>query len=192
MDQRFYDAVEASPVIAAIKDCNGMNEVLEMEDIKVVFVIYGDLCSLPDITKALKDAGKIVLIHMDLVQGLSQKEISVDYIDKFCHADGIITTKHSLVRRAKELGMYSVLRFFVIDSIAFENIKQVDQFPNSMKPDFIEILPGVMPKVIERITQQTKIPLIAGGLIRDREDVMGALSAGAMSVSSSNKEVWML
>lgn len=192
MDQRFYDTVEASPVIAAIKDCNGMNEVLEMEDIKVVFVIYGDLCSLPDITKTLKDAGKIVLIHMDLVQGLSQKEISVDYIDKFCHADGIITTKHSLVRRAKELGMYSVLRFFVIDSIAFENIKQVDQFPNSMKPDFIEILPGVMPKVIERITQQTKIPLIAGGLIRDREDVMGALSAGAMSVSSSNKEVWML
>ena len=38
-------------------------------------------------------------------------------------ADGIITTKPALVRRARELGMFTVLRYFLIDSMALENIR---------------------------------------------------------------------
>ncbi|MEG2499451.1 MAG: glycerol-3-phosphate responsive antiterminator, partial [Oscillospiraceae bacterium] len=33
--------------------------------------------------------------------------------------------------------------------------------------------------------------IIAGGLITDKEDVMNALSAGAVAVSSTNSAVWI-
>ena len=33
-------------------------------------------------------------------------------------------------------------------------------------------------------------PIIAGGLISDKESVMAALSAGAIAVSSTNHGVW--
>lgn len=85
------------------------------------------------------------------------------------------------------MSMYTVLRVFLLDSMAFENIRQQQHM---IKPDFIEVLPGVMPKIIAQISHSVKVPIIAGGLITDKEDVMGALSAGAMAVSSTNHKVW--
>ena len=56
----------------------------------------------------------------------------------------------------------------------------------------IEILPGVMPKVIKKICSQSRIPVIAGGLISDKEDIMAALGAGAVSISTTNQTVWFM
>lgn len=103
--------------------------------------------------------------------------------------DGIISTKPSMIRRAKELGLYTVMRFFVLDSLSFENIeKQLV----SVKPDFIEVLPGVMPKIIRKVCKRVRTQVIAGGLISDKEDVMAALDAGAIAVSSTNQKVWLM
>ncbi len=38
--------------------------------------------------------------------------------------------------------------------------------------------------------KKTKIPIITGGLIMDKEDVIQSLNAGAIAVSTSNKNVW--
>ena len=94
-----------------------------------------------------------------------------------------------LIKKAKELGMYTILRYFLLDSMAFENIRQQQHI---VRPDFIEVLPGVMPRVIKRICGSVKTPIIAGGLITDKEDVMAALSAGAIAVSSTNHQVWKM
>lgn len=62
-----------------------------------------------------------------------------------------------------------------------------------MQPDAIEILPGiVVPKVIKKINAISRVPVIAGGLITDKEDVMNALSSGAIGISSTNQDVWFL
>ena len=111
MEQRFFDAVEGSPVIAAVKDEKGLDECCRAEDIRVLFILYGDICSIAGITKRAKDAGKMVLVHMDLLHGLSPKEEAVEFIKEYTDADGIITTKPALVTRAKELGLCTVLRF---------------------------------------------------------------------------------
>ena len=87
------------------------------------------------------------------------------------------------------MSMYTVLRVFLLDSMAFENIRQQQHM---VRPDFIEVLPGVMPRVIKRICGSVKTPIIAGGLITDKEDVMAALSAGAIAVSSTNHQVWKM
>ena len=50
-------------------------------------------------------------------------------------------------------------------------------------------MPGAMPKVLRKIKSISRIPLIAGGLIADKEDVMGALLAGASAVSTSRQDV---
>ena len=102
--------------------------------------------------------------------------------------EGIITTKPNFIRRARELKMFTVMRLFVIDSMALAGISKLE----SVKPDFIEVLPGVMPKTIRKIAQTTRIPLLAGGLISDKEDVMAALGAGAMAVSATSREVWRM
>ena len=53
-----------------------------------------------------------------------------------------------------------------------------------------EVLPGMMPKVIGNICKDLPVPVIAGGMIREKEDVMALLKAGVTSVSSTNPEIW--
>ena len=192
MNQEFYDAVEANPVIAAVKSDAGLQVAVEMEEIQVIFVLYGDVCTIPEILEKIKAAGKKAMVHIDLIAGLSAKEISVEFIARQTRADGIITTKPALVRRAKELGIFAVLRFFVIDSLALKNIENLEMQCGTSRPDFIEVLPGVMPKVLGRIAKVSRIPMIAGGLITEKEDVIAALSVGAIAVSSTNQDVWKL
>ena len=192
MNQEFYEAVEANPVIAAVKNDAGLQAAVEMEEIQMIFVLYGDVCTIPEILERIKAAGKKAMVHIDLIAGLSAKEISVEFIARQTRADGIITTKPALVRRAKELGIFAVLRFFVIDSLALKNIENLEMQCGTSRPDFIEVLPGVMPKVLGRIAKVSRIPMIAGGLITEKEDVIAALSVGAIAVSSTNQDVWNL
>ncbi len=54
--------------------------------------------------------------------------------------------------------------------------KQIDTF----HPDMVEIMPGVMPKALEEIRRYTNIPIIAGGLISDKKDIMVLLTQELM------------
>ena len=184
----FREAIENTPIIPAVKDEESL-EVCLKSDSSVIFILFGDICSIADIVERIKEKGKLAMVHMDLIAGLGSKEVSVDYIKKRTRTDGIITTKPILVKRAKELGLAAVLRFFIIDSMALANLSRQTR---EARPDCIEVLPGVMPKVIRKITKENKIPLIAGGLISDKEDVCNALDAGAVAVSSTNTKIWFL
>lgn len=189
MEQKFYDMVEANPVIAAIKDMDGLERCCQLQDVKVVFVLFGDICNITQIVKQIRESGKLAIVHVDLITGLGAKEIAVDFIRQHTGADGIISTKPAMIRRAKELGLYTVMRFFLLDSMSFDNIeKQLC----AVKPDFVEILPGVMPKIIRKVCRSVRVQVIAGGLITDKEDIMAALGAGAMAVSSTNQKVWIM
>ena len=138
MKHYFYQALEENPIIAAIKNMDDLELCCSLEEIRVVFVLFGDICTIRTIVKRLKDAGKIAIVHVDLIVGLSSKEIVVDFIKMSTEADGI------------------------------------------------------MPQVISKMCKVSKAPIIAGGLISEKESVMSAISAGAMAVSSTNHEVWKL
>lgn len=191
MNKEFLDAIEANPIIAAVKDEQGLQNCLGREELTVIFILYGDIRSIGGIVERIHQAGKIAMAHIDLITGLSSKEVSVDYICKNIHADGIISTKASMINRAKKLGMYTVLRFFLIDSMAIKNIENLGN-QHEQLPDVVEVLPGLMPKIFKQICKTSKVPVIAGGLISDKEDVMGALGAGAAAVSTTNQKVWEL
>ena len=189
MDQRFYDMLESNPVIAAVKDTEGLEKCCQLEDIKVVFILFGDILNIPDIVGKIKEAGKMAVVHVDLINGLGSREIAVDYIKNSTQADGIISTKPLMIKRGKELGMFTVMRYFLIDSMALENIRSTQ---NGVRPDVIEVLPGLMPDIIRKVCQSSRTPIIAGGLITDKKSVMAALSAGAVCVSSTNQAVWTM
>ncbi len=188
MNQNFYDAIVDTPIIAAVKDWKGL-EMCLLLDIKVVFVLFGDICNISQITDQLKAAEKIVMVHMDLITGLNSKEIAVDFIQKNTKADGIISTRQNIIKRGKDLSMFTIFRFFVIDSMA---INSIERQQGTVKADFIEILPGVMPKIISKICKNSATPVIVGGLITDKEDVMMALDAGAIAISTTNQDVWKM
>ena len=186
--RKFRVILEDCPVIAAVKDETGLKECLYSES-QIIFLLFGDICSVGRYVEIAKSAGKLVFVHMDLINGLGNKEVAVDFIREHTGVDGIISTKPQLVKRAKELGLFGILRIFVIDSMAFGNIEKQCA---SLVPDAVEILPGLMPKIIKKLCSTVNVPIIAGGLISDKEDVMNALNAGAVAISVTNQRVWFM
>ena len=187
MKQETYDSLMINPVIAAIKDEEGKEKCIHYEDLQLVFVLYGSVVTIVDIVRDLKAAGKCVFVHMDLISGLSSKDDAVNFIAEYTDADGIISTRPEQLKRGQELGLTTVLRIFAIDS---RSLSKAGSKHYAEHADMIEVLPGVIPKVISNLTGQIRIPLVAGGLISDKEDVMAALDAGAVAISSTSEQVW--
>jgi glycerol uptake operon antiterminator len=191
-NREFINKIEINPIIAAVKDDEGLEKALQ-EDVEIIFVLYGDICTIPEITRKIKKADKVAMVHVDLITGLNNsKDVCLDFIKNNTEADGIITTKSNLIPHAKELELNTVLRYFILDSMALQNIERQAR-STGVKPDIIEFLPGiVLPKMIRRINKVSRVPIIAGGLIADKEDVMNALDGGAMAISTTNEHVWSL
>ena len=192
MGREFVEVIEAAPIVAAVKDDSGLEMCLK-SDADAVFILYGDICTIAEIVSKIKDAGKIAMVHMDLITGLSPRDISTDFIRKYTRADGIITTKVNLIAHAKEIGLATVLRYFVLDSMALINIERQSHQNRETQPDMIEILPGIIvPKMIRKICSMSRVPVICGGLIQEKEDVMHALASGAAAISTTSSDVWFM
>lgn len=183
---KLISVFENSPIVAAVKDEVDLEKCFET-DCAVVFILCGNVTNIGSIVEKVKSSGRVAFVHIDLIKGLSSDEASVDFLAKQTHVDGIISTKHPLLKRAKQLGLLTIQRFFLLDSMALENVKRQ---MNSPDLDFIEILPGLMPKVISKLVKQSDLPIIAGGLIEEKEDITAALTAGAIAVSSTKAAVW--
>ena len=177
-----------NPIIAAVKDDKGLERAL-LTDWRIICVISGNVCSVSGLVERIKSDHKLVMVHIDLIDGLSSKDVAVAFLRQNTQADGVISTKPAIVKAAKEQGLLAIQRFFLIDSLAMANIQK---YTEVQAADAIEILPATMPKIIRKITATCRLPIIAGGLISDKEDILLALQNGAAAVSSTNQEVWML
>ena len=186
MREEMLEIIAEFPVIAAVKDEKELKESL-MTDCKVIFILFGNICNISEIVEKIKNKDKLAIIHADLVQGLSAKTEAIDYLKLNTKADGIISTKGNLVKYAVEIGLIGILRNFIIDSMAMENVNKQVSLAN---PDMIEIMPGIMPEIIEKIKSELKLPLIAGGLISEKKDVIAALASGADAVSTTKIGLW--
>ena len=182
---QFSDLFDEVPIVAAVKSENELSASL-MCDSNVVFLLFGDICNIPQLVKEIKDSGKLAIVHIDLIEGLAAREVGVDFIKEHTEADGIISTRTQLIRAAHDSGLLAVQRFFILDSKGMHSISETIE---NTRPDLIEIMPGVIPKALKAVAAH-KIPVIAGGLIETKQEVTAALSADAIAVSTGKKELW--
>lgn len=174
------------PVIAAVKTDEALTAALT-SPCSTIFLLASTLLNVDSLVCRVHEAGKLAVVHIDLVDGLSAREIAVDSLIALCHPDGIISTHPAMIRRARHRGLLTIQRAFILDSLSLSSLSgQLEQG----KPDFVEILPGIMPRVITEISTRTRVPVIAGGLLRDKADVMAAMRAGAAAVSTSESGLW--
>lgn len=185
MDKRIYECLVDCPIISAVR--NDMFEEAVNSPCKLVFLLDADILSIKERIEKLHSQNKKAFVHIDLASGIGKDGSGIEFL-KNCGADGIISTKIGVIRIAKEKGMSTVQRIFALDSQgvfgAIDSVKQAN-------PDFIEVMPGIAFKVVERISVM-RIPVIAGGLIDSKAEVFSALDVGAIAVSTGKKELWYM
>mgnify|MGYP002512708223 CR=1 FL=1 len=182
----FLESTENCPVIPEIKNDEGLGALKE-SDSDIAYVLYGDICTVADIVDQVQEAGKKAIVHVDLIVGLSAKEISVDFIKKYTKAEGIISMKPAMIKRANELDLLTVQRFYMMDGFTYANIAK---HVKNCDPDVVEFLPAGLYKVMKYLAETIKKPIVASGLTQDKEDIIGALKAGAVAVATTNRSLW--
>ncbi|MDD7157510.1 MAG: glycerol-3-phosphate responsive antiterminator [Firmicutes bacterium] len=176
--------LKKNPIIHAVSTADGLMAAADGK-CDVIFLLKSDLSALKKSVAYAHDRGKKIFIHIDLADGLGKDEAAVEFVAKFIKPDGIISTKYSLIRAAKELGLGTVYRVFLIDS---QGVQTAMNTLGRSDCDFVEVMPGIIFKEIRAFAALNK-NLIAGGLIETREEVECALRAGALAVSTSSDKL---
>ncbi len=174
-------------VIAAIRSDADFERALKSGS-DTVFLLSSSITELEGAIKKAHEVKKKVYIHLDLAMGIGKDKAGIEFL-KMMGIDGIISTRANLIKAAKEIGLITVQRFFIVDS------RSVDTTVESLrqsKADMIEIMPGIVPKIIKSLRCRVDTPIIAGGLIDTPEEIVEAISCGAYAISTGCEALWNL
>ena len=186
MEKQFEKMLKINPVIAAVKKKEALEKAVK-SDCRIVFLLGGTISSLGEMIESVRSSGKMVFIHVDLIDGLGRDAAAIKYLGETFKPDGIISTKNQLLRAAKKEGLLTIQRFFLLDSISLQQCLKISA---ESDPTAIEIMPGVMPEIIREISEQIHLPVIVGGLVRKKTDIENALQNGALGVSATEAKLW--
>lgn len=177
---------ELKGVLPALRNMKEFERLLK-SDHEYIIYLEVRLSQLKTLVQAAKKVDKKVILHVDLIQGLKADMYGIEYLVREIKPDGIVSTRSNVITLAKKNKLMTIQRLFLLDSQALDNnINLINQ----VKPDYIEILPGIIPAVIKEVKEKTGIPVIAGGLIRTEEDISLAYKGGAVAISTSQAELW--
>ncbi|MGM0397174.1 MAG: glycerol-3-phosphate responsive antiterminator [Bacillota bacterium] len=175
-----FNSLIQYPVIAETNTLDEFSLALESH-CQNIFLMTGNIFNLRQLAKKAHYKGKNIFIYLDAVDGYSKDSWGLEFISKNIEIDGIITSKPSLMEQSKEMGIFTLGRFSVYNEYkldyTIEHIKKT-------RPHGAIILPGVLPELIEKITTQTKTPIISSGFLNTKQSVMNSLEAGAIGIST--------
>lgn len=175
----------SNKVIAAVRTREELI-LAASSDVNIVFHLSSNILSLKEDIKILHDSGKKLFLHLDLAEGIGRDRSGIEYI-KQLGVDGIISTRTSVIKYSREYGLFTVQRFFIVDS---QSINTTIETLKSSKAQMIEVMPGNMSKVIKRLKESVDVPIIAGGLIETSEEAYEILNSGASAVSTGKSLLW--
>lgn len=175
------------PVIPALRVPRDIERVCHLSG-RVVFLLGTSLGDYAEQMTVLRDAGHSVFVHVDLVEGLKGDSAGLDFLFKEALPDGVISTHKGVLDLAKKNGLLRILRVFMLDSEAMSKGRHLVQ---SVRPDFVELLPGVAVSSVEdKNLKGFSSPLIAGGLVSSIEQIHSILRKGIIAVSTSESSLW--
>jgi glycerol uptake operon antiterminator len=186
--EQMADLLEAHPIIAAVRDEKNLEAAMQ-SPVAVIFLLNATLSNLKARVRQIKENQKIVFVHLEMVAGLSKDQAALDFLQAEIEPDGVITTKPNLIQTAKNLGLLTVQRLFILDSLSIQTGLRMLQ---GNHPDLMEIMPGIIPKVIPEIKQHSQTSIIAGGMVSTKEEIIELLKVGAVAVSTSCEQLWQL
>ncbi|WP_087974782.1 glycerol-3-phosphate responsive antiterminator [Oceanobacillus rekensis] len=178
------------PIIAALRNMDDFQKAIDSK-VDNIFFMGGDVKQVIEGVQLAKKHNKGSFLHTDLIKGISNTDKeTISFIKHYIQADGIVTPKRHLIREANKNELYAIFHLFILDSLALTNGTSVVK---SIQPDAIELMPGVVPKIIDKFASGfTDTPIISSGLIQTVEEAKISLDAGSTALAVSNVELWNL
>ncbi len=188
MQHPWLERLRQHPIIAAVRDPADVRTALN-GPVTTIFLLSGHLLNIADTVRMVLRDGRLVFVHVDLIDGLAKDQHGLRWLARTAEPTGIITTRASLISAARTLNLGTVQRLFLLDS---QSVHTGVEQAHTAHPDVVEVLPGVIPDLVSEVIARTERPLIAGGLIKTVGQCRAAIDAGAWAVSTSDQRLWRM
>ena len=182
---RIDKILKQNPTIAA-SNYESLKTAIESK-VSAIILMEGRLSNLIEDDFKHYINRKDIFIHMDLLKGLSNDLEGIKFLKENINVKGIVSTKSSTLRAAKKQGLLTIQRIFLIDTKSLNNTIESVKENN---PDAVEVMPALSNSIVKYIKEEVNRPVILGGLVRNKKDVLDALNAGADGVSFSKSDLW--
>lgn len=173
-------------ILPAVRKMRDLEKLLNMSYGYIV-LLDSHISQIKPILELVQSHGKKMLLHADLIEGLKNDEYAAEFLCQIMKPAGLISTRASVIAKTKSNGLLAIQRLFMLDTNALEKSYKLLE---RTQPDYIEVLPGIMPQMIGEVRERTGLPIFAGGLIRSVSDVEQAIAAGAAAVTTSREALW--
>jgi glycerol uptake operon antiterminator len=181
----FLDRLESAPCCAAITSDVSLESALS-SDVGIVFILRGDGLDLEPAVRRIHDAGKLVAVHLDLVDGVRPDAAGVAWLAR-AGADALISSRGQLMPAIRREGRVAIHRLLLVRRNLVETAVGA---VSKSGADIVEVLPGVILPEVAGLLTRIRVPLLAGGFIRTEAEARAALAAGASGVTTSSASLW--
>jgi glycerol uptake operon antiterminator len=186
-DEGLPPAIFERRLIAALRSPADLESALSYE-LPAVMLLKGDIFDVAQVVKRASAFQLQVFVHIDLIDGIGRDRSGLRYLQQEMGVTGVVSTRSGLLKEAHALGMFTILRLFVLDSAAYSTGINL---LSGTRPDAVEVLPGVvLPHIAEEAARDIHQPIIAGGIIKTEQDIRAILEAGAAAISTSQQQLW--
>ncbi len=173
-------------IIPAISDYKKLEYFLK-SNIKYGILMNFQLAQLEDIVEKMKHHHKKILIHSELIKGLSSDEFGAIYLIQSLQVDGIISSKTRVIETCQKRNVLGIYRFFIKDTISLEQSLNIGI---RLKPEYVEILPASCYELVPEIKKRLHCEVLLGGLIRNKRQVDKCFEYEVLSITTSNPSLW--
>jgi glycerol uptake operon antiterminator len=174
-----------SPLIAAAEHKN-LNNAVESK-VSAVLLMDAKLNEMMEQDFQICNNKKPIFLHTDLLKGLANDKEAINFIAKYIKPAGIVSTKGNILKIAKKKGLLTIQRIFLIDS---KSLKNAIESVKENEPDVVEVMPALAHSIVRFIKNEIDKPIVLGGLINNKDQIMEGLKAGADGISFSKSDLW--
>ncbi|UYN56364.1 glycerol-3-phosphate responsive antiterminator [Lacticaseibacillus chiayiensis] len=157
---------------------------------KVILLSGVSIGNLKGFVQAIHKQKKQAVVHIDILAGFKADDVGMHLLKNLYHLDGILTSNVRALTQGKHLGMTTVYRLPLIDSLSLA--KAADILKNADNYDAVQVLPAIC--AVNETDHLKHVfmhkPLIASGLIETEDQVKLAFSAGYQFVATSRQNLW--
>ena len=181
----FVARLADSPCCAAIVAGSQLRDALASR-VPIIFLLRGNGLDLSEVVERVHDAGKLVAVHLDLVDGLRADHWGVAWLAR-SGVDAIITSHGQMMSVIRHEGATAIHRLLLSRR---SHLDTAVAALRRSQPDIVEILPGVILPAVVDLLPPLDVPLLAGGFVRTEGDARAVLAAGAIGVTTSSPTLW--
>jgi glycerol uptake operon antiterminator len=173
-------------VVPAVRDLTRLKQALSV-GASFIIVFAPSIDQVEEMAKQARAADVLLLIHADMMEGIASDAAGLRFLAR-CGVAGVATTRTQTMTLAHQAGLLVTFRAFLIDSAALVTVAKIVERNH---PDIVEALPApILAYLPPRYIADLGAPVLAGGLVRTRQDIDAAIGAGAIAVSTSNQTLW--